>query len=89
MTERRSIVLTGAPVHPLPAHLVLAEMIQLVDQIGDCPTCRGTGTVIIQSCLAGEPHTPVKDCSVCTGTGWIDRVNRTPHSPLHPHPIPA
>lgn len=89
MTQRRSVTLTGGPVHPLPAHLVLAELVEHFDSIGDCPTCRGTGTVVILACLAGHPHTPVKDCPSCTGTGWTDRVDRTPHSPLHPRPLPV
>lgn len=87
MLERRSVTLTGGLVRPLPSHLLLAEMIRVYDEVGDCPQCRGTGTIVVLACLAGHPYTPVKDCSACAGTGWADRIERTPRTALHPHPI--
>jgi hypothetical protein len=86
MTDRRSVVVTSGSVLPLPAHLVFAEQTQRYDELGDCPPCRGTGTVVILMCLAGQPHTPVKACTSCAGTGWTDRIERSPHVPPVHHP---
>jgi hypothetical protein len=78
---RRSVHLTGGTVRRLSPSLVYAEQRECHDTLGDCPPCRGTGTVVIQACLAGEPHTPVRACTDCAGTGWMDRIDRTPHVP--------
>lgn len=88
MTERRPVTLPRTRVLPLAPHLLLDELTRHFDDLGDCCTCRGTGTVVVMMCLAGDPHTPVKDCPACTGTGWTDRVARTPHTPLPPRRIP-
>jgi hypothetical protein len=89
MSERRTVVLTGGPILVLVPHLVLAEQIARHDELGDCSICRGTGTVVILMCLAGEPHTPVKACPPCAGTGWLDQVERTPHVPPVQHHLPT
>jgi hypothetical protein len=88
MIARRSVQLTGGSVLPLPAHLVRAEQGEHQNNLGDCPPCRGTGTVVILMCLAGQPYTPVKDCSSCEGTGWTDKVERSPHVPTVHHRLP-
>lgn len=88
MPERRSVRLTGPTVHPLPSDLLSVELTRHFDDLGDCCICRGTGTIVVLMCLGGEPHTPVKDCPACAGTGWVDRIERTHHTPLHSRRIP-
>lgn len=89
MTERTTVVLTGTPVLPLPRHLVVREMIDQADEVGDCGACSGTGIAIIYLCLAGDACMHVKDCPHCAGTGWGDRVERGLHTPsVRHHTVP-
>lgn len=61
------------PVNHLPQEYVAEQISEVIAGLGDCPTCAGTGVVVVLMCMAGRPQTPVKDCPGCHGAKWKGR----------------